>query len=110
MIKRETAGYYMDFYSALLTPKQREVLSLYVQEDLTLSEIAEDANVTRQGVHDVLRRALDKLEFYERHLGMVAQYHRQREMAFALRNTLSTESLRPESRQALEAFLKEWEE
>ncbi len=110
MIKREMAGYYMDFYAALLTKKQREVLSLYVQEDLTLSEIAEGAQVTRQGVHDVLKRALDKLETYERHLGMVAHHHRLMEKASALREELSKESLRPESLQALQALIKEIEE
>ncbi len=110
MIKREMAGYYMDFYAALLTEKQREVLALYVQEDLTLSEIAEDAKVTRQGVHDVIRRALEKLESYENHLGMVEKHYNLRKKAAVLEEELSKETLRPQSLKALEALLKELEE
>ena len=45
------------FYGRLLTDKQRQVLSLHCEEDLSLGEIAQETGVSRQGVHDMLTRA-----------------------------------------------------
>ena len=63
----------LDFYGALLTKRQREMMALRLEEDLSLSEIAENYGVSRQAVHDALRRAEltlmdmeNKLMFYER--------------------------------------------
>ena len=46
-----------DYYGDLLTEKQRTFFDLHYNQDLSLSEIAEDAGITRQGVHDTLARA-----------------------------------------------------
>lgn len=46
----------MDFYSGMLTDKQRDVMEMYYFDDLSLSEIAEQENITRQGVHDSIKR------------------------------------------------------
>ena len=46
-----------DFYGEMLTDKQRELFDLYYNEDLSLSEIAEHAGITRQGVRDAVVRA-----------------------------------------------------
>lgn len=46
-----------DYYGELLTQKQRTCFDLYYNQDLSLSEIAEEAGITRQGVHDTLARA-----------------------------------------------------
>ena len=44
-----------DFYGRLLTEKQREVMRLYHEENLSLSEIAQEFSISRQGVHDSLK-------------------------------------------------------
>ena len=46
-----------DFYGELLTERQREFFDLYYNEDLSLSEIAENSGISRQGVRDVIVRA-----------------------------------------------------
>ena len=46
-----------DFYGALLTEKQRSVMALYHEENLSLSEIADEYGISRQAVHDTLKKA-----------------------------------------------------
>ena len=46
----------LDYYGDMLTEKQRDVIDLYYNEDLSLSEIAEHENITRQGVRDSIKR------------------------------------------------------
>lgn len=46
----------LDYYGDMLTPKQRDVLDLYYNEDMSLAEIAEHERITRQGVHDSIHR------------------------------------------------------
>ena len=53
-----------DFYGELLTEHQKEIYEKFVLEDLSLSEIADDAGISRQGVHDVLKRCNNILEGY----------------------------------------------
>ncbi len=69
---RDRANRMFDAYGALLTAQQRRLLQRYYQDDLSLGEIAEQMRVTRQAVHDGLRRALVAMERYERALGLVA--------------------------------------
>ena len=68
----------LDFYGPLLTEQQRQVLQAYLDDDLSLGEIAEARGVSRTAVHDVVRRGLRALERYEERLGLVARYERER--------------------------------
>ena len=69
-------AYLFDFYAELLTDKQRDYLDLYYHQDLSLSEIAENEGITRQGVRDVIARAEGILRRMEEKLGLVARYGR----------------------------------
>jgi len=69
-------AYLFDFYAEMLTDKQRDYLDLYYHQDLSLSEIAEDEGITRQGVRDVIARAEGILHHMEEKLGLVAKYGR----------------------------------
>ncbi len=64
------------FYGGLLTDKQRQVLALHCEEDLSLGEIAQEAGISRQGVHDMLTRAAQRLFEMEEKLGMAARFQR----------------------------------
>ena len=63
-----------DFYGELLTEHQKEIYEKFVLEDLSLSEIADDAGISRQGVHDVLKRCNKILEGYEERLHLVEKF------------------------------------
>ncbi len=63
-----------DFYGELLTDHQKEIYEQFVLEDLSLSEIAQDAGISRQGVHDLVRRCQRTLEGYEEKLHLVERF------------------------------------
>lgn len=63
-----------DFYGELLTDHQKEIYEQFVLEDLSLSEIAEGAGISRQGVHDLIKRCSRILEDYETKLHLVEKF------------------------------------
>ncbi len=56
------------YYKTLLTDKQQSIFSSYYEEDYSLSEIAENLEVSRNAVWDTLKKVIDKLEEYEKKL------------------------------------------
>lgn len=69
-------GMLYDFYGELLTAHQRQVYEAAVYDDLSLSEIASEFGITRQGVHDLLRRCDRILQDYENHLHLLERFRR----------------------------------
>lgn len=65
-----------DFYGDLLPQKQREIFKLYYGDNLSLGEIAEDYGLTRQGVHETVKRGEKKLKDFEAKLGLVEKYEK----------------------------------
>ncbi len=59
----------LDFYGPFLSEKQRNLLHHYYNEDLSLSEIAENEAITRQGVRDLIKRGEQQLKRYEDECG-----------------------------------------
>lgn len=68
-------GILYDFYGKLLSDKQYSAIELYYIHDLSLAEIGEELNITRQGVFDTLKRAENKLYEYEEVLGLVNKFN-----------------------------------
>jgi len=68
-----------DFYGELLTERQKEIYGQYIQEDLSLGEIAKDAGISRQGVHDLIKRCNQTLKGYEDKLHLVEKFMAIRE-------------------------------
>ncbi|MDD6154045.1 MAG: YlxM family DNA-binding protein [Eubacteriales bacterium] len=68
-----------DFYGELLTEKKRQVLEMYHDDDMSLSEIAGVTGVSRAAVYDSLKAAEKQMAGYERKLGLVRQYLRREE-------------------------------
>lgn len=67
-------GYLYDFYGELLNEHQRSIFESYVFEDLSLAEIAEAQGISRQGVHDLIRRCTKTLEDYESRLHLIDKF------------------------------------
>lgn len=64
----------LDFYGELLTPRQRECYELHYNEDLSLSEIAEQCGISRQGAWDNIRRASEAMEEIEAKTGLLRRF------------------------------------
>lgn len=63
-----------DFYGELLTKHQKDIYEQAVLEDYSLSEIAKEAGISRQGVHDMIKRCNKALEGYEEKLHLVERF------------------------------------
>lgn len=63
-------GYLLDFYGDILPERRRDILDLYYNDDLSLSEIAEQMGITRQAVRDSIKKTEQELFFYEEKLGL----------------------------------------
>lgn len=85
-----------DFYGQLLTERQREFFALYYDNDLSLGEIAQQYNVSRQAVYDILRRSTQTLTDLEEKLHLVERHNQQTEICARVDATLQqvSESLR----------------
>ena len=68
-----------DFYGELLTDHQKQVYEDVVFNDLSLSEVAEDRGISRQGVHDMIKRCNRILQDYEEKLGLVEKFVKTQE-------------------------------
>ena len=58
-------GFLLDFYGDILTERRRDALDFYYNNDMSLSEIAEEMGISRQGVRDLIKKAEEELFFYE---------------------------------------------
>ncbi len=79
MAKNLEISMLMDFYGEMLTDKQKEVVSLYYNEDLSLAEIAQIAQITRQGVRDSIKRGEATLLDMEERLGLAKKFRQMEE-------------------------------
>lgn len=79
MLKTVKLSLLYDFYSQLLTEKQQKAFELYYNDDLSLGEIAENLEITRQAVYDNLKRTEKLLDYYEEKLKLVAKFHKKQE-------------------------------
>ncbi|QAT43162.1 YlxM family DNA-binding protein [Aminipila luticellarii] len=77
-----------DFYGELLTHRQRDAMQLYHEENLSLSEIAQEFSISRQGVHDALKNAEKALYEYEQKLGLVSKFAKTRDAVLQIDSKL----------------------
>lgn len=95
-----------DFYGQLLTERRRELVELHYLNDLSLGEIAEEQGISRQAVHDQLRRAEEALEHYEARLGLAARHLAQQRTLRELQASLEQGDL-DGAKQLIRSLLQE---
>ena len=78
----------LDFYGELLTERQRSCYELHVNDDLSLTEIAEQCGISRQGVWDNIRRAESAMREIEEKTGLIRRFEDNRRGLESLRKTL----------------------
>jgi predicted DNA-binding protein YlxM (UPF0122 family) len=79
----------LDVYGAVLTDHQREACRLHLDEDWSITELAEHLGCSRSGAHDLVRRALAQLAGLEARLGLAAELDRRDIVEAGLRARLS---------------------
>lgn len=100
-------NYLLDFYHSLLTPKQRSYMSLYYLDDLSLGEIAEEFEVSRQAVYDNIKRTEAMLEEYEEKLLLLQKFQERQQLVAKLKQLISEEEHVDEQvKQVVEAIEK----
>ncbi|WP_010282502.1 putative DNA-binding protein [Bacillus timonensis] len=86
MLEKTTRmNYLFDFYQSLLTPKQRNYMSLYYLDDFSLGEIAEEYEISRQAVYDNLKRTETMLEEYEEKLLLFQKFQERKKLITELK-------------------------
>lgn len=77
-------GLLYDFYGQLLTKHQQKIYEQAVYENLSYNEIAEQEGISRQAVHDLIRRTTSLMQKYENGLGMIRRFRNLRQAADSL--------------------------
>ncbi|MGM0414924.1 MAG: YlxM family DNA-binding protein [Bacillota bacterium] len=105
--KTLTFGRLFDFYGPLLTERQQEIIRAYYYQDLSLAEIANNLEISRQAVYDHLSRAKGQLIDYEEKLELVSRYQEvQEETGKILDRLKDTTPLTDKDRQELKESIE----
>ena len=72
--KNLNVGFLLDFYGDVLTERRRDALDFYYNNDMSLAEVAEELEISRQGARDLIKKAEEELFFYEEKLGLAKKF------------------------------------
>lgn len=75
----------LDWYEDLLTKKQKDVMHLYYQQDLSLREIADELDVSHNAIYDTVSRASKRLEEIEQHVQALDLYQKMQALIIKLK-------------------------
>ena len=84
-LNKDDGNYLLDFYGELLTERQREVLSYYLYDDCSMSEIADNLDISKTAVSDIINRAYKQLLEYEDKLKMYEDYKARKSLYQSLK-------------------------
>ena len=82
--KNLNIGYLLDFYGDLLSERKKSAMEMYYNEDLSLAEISQEIGISRQGVHETIKKAEEELLFYEEKLGLAKRLKQVEKLADTL--------------------------
>lgn len=99
---REFKGLLYDFYGELLTEHQKKIYEDAIFNDLSLSEIAGEQGISRQGVHDIIKRCDKLLLEYENTLHLVDKFDKIKSKIYEINRLTDDESIRRLSNEIIE--------
>lgn len=99
-------GLLFDFYGELLTAHQKEIYSEAVFNDLSLSELSEEEGISRQGIHDLIKRCDKLLEGYEEKLKLIERFNSIKEQVCRIEGELDSLKISDEDRASLKEQLQ----
>ena len=100
--KLEWKGMLFDFYGELLTEHQKKIYENAIFDDLSLSEIAAEQGISRQGVHDILKRCDKILAEYESKLHLVEKFAKIKQMVQEINTLTDDEKIKKLSDEIIE--------
>ena len=83
-------AYLADFYGELLDEHTRAVIMAYYDDDLSLSEIAEDEGISRQGVRHIIKKGEEQLDSFEERIGLVKRHEELSRLSEQIANEART--------------------
>ena len=95
----------LDYYGSFLTEKQRDIICLWVDEDMSLAEIAEMKNISRQGGRDAIQRSEKQLNDMENKLGLVRRDGEIRKLLENLDSELRSSSVNAQAHELIEKLI-----
>lgn len=100
-------GLLFDFYGDLLTDHQKKIYSMAVFDDLSLAELSEEEGISRQGVHDLIKRCDKILEGYEEKLQLIKRFQEIRSKVNKLDDLIdASDSLKEQEKEELKNGLQ----
>ncbi len=93
-------SFLLDFYGDVLSERKRTVLEYYYNDDLSLSEIADEIGISRQGVRELIKKAEEELHFYEEKLGLATRFGDAQKYAQELLSLIDASNVSDEIREA----------
>ena len=97
-------NYLLDFYGEVLNDRRRTVLEMYYNDDYSLSEIAADIGISRQGVRDLIKKAEEELLYLEEKLGLFKKFRTIQKKADELLGSLDAADVSAEVREKVREF------
>ena len=100
-------SFLLDFYGDILSERRRSVMNMYYNEDLSLSEIASEIGISRQGVRDLIKKSEEELSLLEEKLGLAEKFERVKLCADKLEAALAESSVSDGLRREIIALTEE---
>ena len=91
VVKIVEQGLLYDFYGELLTDHQKEVYESLVYNDMSLNEIADEYGISKQGVHDLIKRCTRTMQVYENKLHMIEKFRAIKSTAEEMNKVLDSQ-------------------
>ena len=98
-------GFLLDFYGDILPERRRDIMDLYYNDDLSLAEIAEMKNISRQGVRDAIQRSEKQLNDMENKLGLIRRDGEIRKLLENLDSELRSSSVNAQAHELIEKLI-----